>query len=141
MSNVRNRSGFSLIEIIVVVVIISILVAIGSTSYTTYVEKGRDDRRILDVEMLREVLEKYYSNQAGGFYPLDTSDLIVGGYMQRRPADPVTNQQGAYRYTPLPTGCDNATIYCSDYTLEVDLERKGSQYAVSSNEINGTIVP
>jgi len=141
MSYVRNRSGFSLIEIIVVIGIMAILVGIGATSYSGYIQRGRDDRRIIDVEMLREALEKYYSNQVGGFYPLDTSDLIVGGYMQRRPADPVTNQQNAYRYTPLPVGCNNITLYCSDYTLEVDLERKGSQYAISSNEISGTIVP
>lgn len=142
MSNERNQSGFSLIEIIVVIGIMAILVGIGSTFYSGYIQRGRDDRRILDVGLLQEALGRYHSNQVGGFYPLDLHELVVDGYLDRRPVDPLTALEDDYQYTPLPVGCDNGVgNYCSTYLIVVDLEAKGDRFEAGSNDIEGTIIP
>ncbi|MDP2656735.1 MAG: hypothetical protein Q8P11_04190, partial [bacterium] len=131
-----------LIEIIVVISIITILSGIGFTAYAKYSQRANDDRRMLDVAILQEALGRYHSNQIGGFYPLGLNDLVVGGYLDRRPADPLTDQQDDYQYAPLPAGCDNVVgNYCSMYLIVVDLEAKGDRFEAGSNDIEGTIIP
>lgn len=134
--------GFSLIEIIVVISLITVLSAVGFASYSGHSRRANDDRRILDVGLLEEALGRYHSNQIGGYYPLDLNDLVVGGYLDRRPVDPLTDQQDDYQYTPLPVGCDNVVgNYCSMYLIVVDLEAKGDRFEAGSNDIEGTIIP
>lgn len=136
-----SKYGYSLVEIIVVLTIIVLLIGIGAISYIGFSERGRDDRRILDVALIQEALGKYHSNQTGGFYPTTLDELFTNGYLDRRPTDPQTGLENAYEYTPLPAGCNNTTTFCLNYTIAVDLEKKGSQYYVQSGEIRGNIIP
>lgn len=103
----KISSGFSLIEILVVIVIISMLVTIGSVSYQSINKDGRDARRKADLEQIRGALELYRSNN--GVYP--TSDpshsfgmaFGTGGivdatntYMSKIPQDPRSSQSYYY---------------------------------------------
>jgi len=142
MSLTQNRLGFSLIELVVVISIIGILSSIGMSSYVQLSQRGRDDRRILDVEALRDALKKYYHNQPGGFYPRTINEIVTGNYIDRLPVDPQSGLSSAYQYSPLPAGCNNtAGNYCLQFTISVPLERKGSSYSVQSDSIRGTIHP
>ncbi|KKQ38758.1 MAG: hypothetical protein US54_C0004G0017 [Candidatus Roizmanbacteria bacterium GW2011_GWA2_37_7] len=141
----KTHDGFSLIEIIVVISIITLLVGIGITSFSGFRERGRDDRRILDAELLREALDKYFTNQNGGFYPTTLDILVSDGYLDRLPADPLSELTTAYQYTPLPAwpvGCTNVDpLFCSEYQLTIDLERRGAIYIIQSDDIKGNIIP
>ncbi len=63
--------GFSLIELLIVVAIISILVTLGASSWTSAQKKGRDTQRISDLRSIASELEKYYSD--GNAYPNNSS--------------------------------------------------------------------
>ncbi|MFH0804816.1 MAG: prepilin-type N-terminal cleavage/methylation domain-containing protein [Patescibacteria group bacterium] len=57
--NPRTSSGFTLIELMVVVSIIGILVSIGLVSLNGAKESARDSRRMADIAQIRLALELY----------------------------------------------------------------------------------
>lgn len=69
-----NRSGFTMIEILVVVVIIGILATIGTLSFMPSLEKSRDGRRKADLANLSKALEAYHTDH--GSYPTSLNGTI-----------------------------------------------------------------
>ena len=67
----RSRSGFTLVELVVVIAVIGILASIVIASYTGVQANNRDTRRKTDMANLVKSLELYYSDY--GNYPLATS--------------------------------------------------------------------
>jgi len=57
----KNKKGFTLLEILVVIGIIAILVTMGISSYTTAQRKARDAKRRSDLQSIGNALEQYYS--------------------------------------------------------------------------------
>ncbi len=64
-------SGFTLLELLVVVSIIVILITMGMSSYATAQKKGRDAKRKGDIKDVQAALEQYYS-VCGYSYPVTT---------------------------------------------------------------------
>ena len=59
----KSRSGFTIVEIIIVVVVIGILVAISSFSFIAVREQAPDSQRDTDVVLISEALEKYFKKK------------------------------------------------------------------------------
>ena len=51
----RKTSGFTLIELMVVMAIIAILATAGLSAYTGYIKKARDTKRLEDIRALETV--------------------------------------------------------------------------------------
>ena len=103
-------------ELLIVMVILSILVAIATGTYASSSKRGRDNRRKNDLRNVATALESYYSDK--GAYPTnnangemvgcgtgDTQVCSWGGqfkdqyntlYMILIPSDPVTSQKYYY---------------------------------------------
>ena len=62
-----GRQGFTLVELMVVIVIMGILVTIGTFAFQTSQKKSRDSRRKSDVNQVTKALEMY--NTDVGTYP------------------------------------------------------------------------
>ncbi len=75
--NNQKNLGFTLLEMLVVMLIIIVLAAVGLRSFNASRNKSRDARRKSDLEQLQRALEMYHSDK--GYYPVHTADgrLIV----------------------------------------------------------------
>ena len=108
----KNKAGFTLIELIVSVTIIAVLTVIGVISYAGASQKARDGRRVADLEKIRIALELYRQNV--GSYPASLTDLETE-YMQQLPVGPKGEDYGT-DYT--------ATAFT--YTIDVVVESAGT---------------
>ncbi|MFH1412635.1 MAG: type II secretion system protein [bacterium] len=71
----QKNSGFTLIEITVVLAIIAILATLILTTFYNVRADTRDTRRVASITQLRDVLETYYRDE--GTYPV-TVDIVFG---------------------------------------------------------------
>ncbi len=65
----QKKNGFTMIELLVVIVIIGILSTIGLGSFMSSQQKARDSRRKTDLRAISDALELYYNDF--GKYPND----------------------------------------------------------------------
>lgn len=106
----NNKKGFTLIELLVVIAIIGMLAATVLTSLGTARAKGRDARRISDMQSIALALELYADSNKGN-YPATLSGL-VSAYLPSVPTDPSTGS--AYLYY---VGGRTAAGTCNRYHL------------------------
>lgn len=113
MKTFFSRSGFTLFELLVSISIIGILIALGTVSFTTAQQSGRDSRRRSDVTGIRNALEQYYAKNTG--YPASCSDSaeVVEVLPNGFPVDP-KNGDPNYVYE---IDC-SASTYCACALLE-----------------------
>ncbi len=127
------KKGFTLVELLIVIAIISTLVAIQTFVYINSQRTARDSKRRADLENIRAALEQYRSNN--NTYP-QTSRIVFNSsctknsglqddnaniYINPLPGDPYC-QIYHYFYQALPSNCNETTITCTDYTIGALLE-------------------
>lgn len=85
----NSNNGFTLVEIIIVLVLIGILVAIVSPIYKHSVIRAREAVLKENLFMIRDAISKFYQDK--NKYPTSLEDLVTFKYLSRIPMDPVTN--------------------------------------------------
>jgi len=73
----KLKSGFTLVELLIVITIIGILSSIGLNSFTSSQVKGRDTKRKAHLKQLTDAFEAYYNDK--GEYPSDDGSGNVMG--------------------------------------------------------------
>jgi general secretion pathway protein G len=85
----RRLSGFTIIELLVVLALISILATMGMAQYRQSVMHAREAVLKTDLFDLRDAIDQYYADK--GQYPATLDALVTDGYIRRIPIDPITN--------------------------------------------------
>jgi general secretion pathway protein G len=83
-----SQSGFTLLELLVVMTIIGILAAIAVPSLRDSPKRAREASLRADLFTFRSVIDQYKGDK--GEYPPTLDVLITDGYMRRIPMDPTT---------------------------------------------------
>ena len=102
-------SGFSLLELLVVISILGILMAMGVAAYSTAQKKGRDAKRRQDIKTIQNALEQYYANNSSS-YPSASCTGMATYFSGAVPIDPKTGS--AYICNSSATG------YCACAILD-----------------------
>ena len=86
----REDSGFTLLELMIVMVIIGILAAIAIPSFTQNVKHAREAVLREDLQTMRGAIQSFtYDKQKA---PQDGADLVSSGYLKELPKDPFTQR-------------------------------------------------
>ena len=145
MVSLKNKKGFTIVELLIVIVVIGILATLVIVTFTGIQQKGRDTQRKTDINAVQSHVEAYYA-QTGNYPTLgnlndstwrSTNMKGLDPESLKDPKDTDANIAAAtdatnYGYTVTPNGCDNTTTMCDAYVLTATLE-SGGTYTKQSN--------
>lgn len=103
----RREFGFTLIELMIVMAIISILIAIAVPIYQKSILRARESVLRNNLFTLRNMIDEYTVDKQHAPQTLD--DLVSEGYLRQIPVDPLTGSSQTWKVTmeDTPTGGDN----------------------------------
>ena len=94
MSNRRAQSGFTLIELMIVMAIIGILITLAIPSFVGAVRHAREAALKEDLQTMRTAIDTYTMDKQKGPQSLD--DLVQDGYIRAIPEDPMTRSKDTW---------------------------------------------
>ena len=94
MARPRKNSGFTLIELMIVMSIIAILVAIAAPIYSQSIVRAKESVLKQDLYSMRSVIDQYSMDK--GKAPQSLDDLVTAGYLKQIPVDPFTNSKDTW---------------------------------------------
>jgi general secretion pathway protein G len=94
LRNSRSQSGFTLIELMIVMAIIGILATLAVPSYVTAVKHAREAVLREDLHVMRQAIDSYTMDKQKAPQSLD--DLVQSGYLKTIPEDPMTHSNDTW---------------------------------------------
>jgi general secretion pathway protein G len=119
----RRSAGFTLLEMMIVMIVMAILVSIAVPIYQTSLTKSREAVLRQDLFTLRSLISQYTLDKQKAPQSLD--DLIQGGYLKVIPKDPMTNEP-------------NWEVVQDDVLLSVDQQDPGINDVHSASSATAT---
>jgi general secretion pathway protein G len=93
----RRQFGFTLIELMIVMAIISILIAIAVPIYQKSILRARESVLRNNLFTLRNMIDEYTVDKQHAPQSLD--DLVSEGYLRQIPIDPITGSNQTWKVT------------------------------------------
>ena len=108
----KNRKGFTLIELMIVIAIIGILAAMAIPNFKKARASARQKACYSNMRVIQGAVEMYNMDVSTMMSTLDQNTLISGKYIKATSPliCPETSKGGSYSGTDL---CDNGEIICS----------------------------
>jgi general secretion pathway protein G len=122
-SKTRRSSGFTLLEMMIVISIMVILMSIALPIYNQSVVRSREAVMRQDLFELRSLISQYTLDKQKAPQGLD--DLVTAGYIKVVPKDPMTNEA-------------NWEVVQEDVLLAVDQQDPGISDVHSASSATGS---
>jgi len=104
----RTKAGFTLIELIVVMLIIALLASLAVPRYFGSVQKSKDAVLKENLTLMRDALDKFYGDNDK--YPAALDELVSRKYLRSIPRDPVTESATTWITVP-PEDPEKGVVY------------------------------
>jgi type II secretory pathway pseudopilin PulG len=145
-SKSSSQGGFTVPELLVMILVVVILSALLLTNYQAARAKERDTQRVNDINQIDSKLESYYNIKNAYPATFDSSQLLgiekdslrdpnnkpvvfatpqADATAAQKYPDP-TRHLASYLYIPYPTGCTNAANNCTGFVLKSFIENPTS---------------
>lgn len=86
--------GFTLVELMVVMLIIAILASIAIPAYVSSIRAAREAVLKEDLHVMRDAIDSYTNDKDKAPQSLD--DLVQAGYLKSMPVDPMTHSASTW---------------------------------------------
>ena len=161
---IRSKSGFTIVELLIVIVVIAILAAISVVTYTGIQQRARDSQRKSDLDYIAKALENNYllhgaytqpeilctdsSNgeqntgcsqtyaNYGDWAPNSNLHTLVNNdrFITTLPKDPINDTTYYYSYEPWNAGQGGYSAAGQAFDLCARLETTGANYCINGRK-------
>ena len=121
MELTRREAGFTIIELLVVLALISILATMGMAQYRNGQIHAREAVLKTDLFDLRDAIDQYYADK--GMYPTTLDALVTDGYIRKIPVDPITNAADTWQTVQSEPDPNNPTASVGVYDVKSGSEQ------------------
>ncbi len=90
----RKSSGFTLLELIIVIAIIGILATIAMPALRQVPRRANESVLKTNLRTMRDVIDQYHGDR--GNYPPTLEELVTKGYLRKIPVDPMTKHNDTW---------------------------------------------
>ena len=118
-TNSRARqlnSGFTMIELLVVLALIVILATMGMTQYRASVVHAKEAVLKTDLFQMRDAIDQYYADK--GQWPSTLDALVSEGYLRKLPEDPFTKSSTTWQTMPAEPDPNNPSAEPGVYDIK-----------------------
>lgn len=100
-----KASGFTLIEVLIVITLIVVLAAVGMPTYQNSVRRAQEATLKENLFRMNDAIDQYYADK--NKYPASLQDLVSDGYLRKIPEDPITDSAETWVTVPAEPDPNN----------------------------------
>lgn len=104
-----HQTGFTLMELMVVMAIIASLLTLALPRYFHSVERSREAVLRQDLSIMRDAIDKFFADR--GRYPATLEELAEQRYLRKVPPDPITDSTSTWIVIAPPEGQAQDGVY------------------------------
>lgn len=97
-----RHHGFTLLELMVAMAIITLLLSVAAPRYLGSVDHAREAVLKDDLHTMRRMIDQFRADR--GRFPDSLEELVSARYLHDIPADPITQRSDSWRIEPPPAG-------------------------------------
>ena len=124
-SRTKRSRGFTLIEMLIVISLITILVSVALPAYNQSIWRARESVLKQNLFSLRSVISQYTLDKQKA--PQSLEDLVTAGYFKQIPTDPMTGRNDSWTVEEEP-----------DTIMTVDQQQPGIYDVHSGSSATGS---
>jgi len=126
----RTASGFTLIEVMIVMALIVVLAGIGLATHANSQTRAREAVLKENLFRMRDAIDQYYADR--NEYPATLGALVTSTYLRTIPVDPLTNSADTWQTTMSELDGTNPSVQSGIFDVMSGSDRiamDGTQYS------------
>jgi general secretion pathway protein G len=104
-ARVISASGFTMIELLIVMTLVVVLASVGMVQYRNSVIRAEEAALKENLFRMRDAMDQFYADK--NKWPADLAELVSEGYIREVPTDPITKSKDTWQTTAAAVDANN----------------------------------